>query len=96
MPYFAMFYDVVDDYVSRRAPFRQEHLALARAAHERGDLVIAGAFAEPADRALLVFKGPDSTIAEAFAAADPYVINGLVTKVTVRRWNVVVPAEPQP
>lgn len=31
MPYFALFYHVVDDFIARRTPFRQQHLALVRA-----------------------------------------------------------------
>src|SRR5580658_1849235 len=56
MGYFALFYDVVNDFVSRRTAYREEHLRLAREAHRRGELLLAGAFTEPADRALLVFR----------------------------------------
>jgi len=52
-----LFYDVVDDYVAKRAPFRAAHLELGRQAHARGELQLAGAFAEPADGAVLVFRG---------------------------------------
>jgi uncharacterized protein YciI len=85
-----LLYDVVDDYLSRRPAFRDEHLALASAAHERGELVLAGAFADPADGAVLVFRGPDRAVAEDFARADPYVRNGLVTTWRVREWSVVI------
>jgi uncharacterized protein YciI len=85
-----LLYDVVDDYISRRATFREEHLALASAAHERGELVLAGAFADPADGAVLVFRGPDRAVAEDFARADPYVRNGLVATWRVREWTVVI------
>ena len=88
--YFALFYDTVDDYLERRASFRTEHLALARAACERGELVLGGAFADPADQALLVFEGTDRSVAERFAAADPYVTNGLVKDWRVREWTVVI------
>ena len=85
-----LLYDLVDDYLDRRAPLRTEHLALARAAHERGELTFAGALSDPADMALLVFKGEDSAAAERFAEADPYVANGLVKQWRVRPWNVVI------
>lgn len=88
--YYALFYETVDDYVERRHPFREEHLALATAAHARGELVLGGAFTEPADAALLVFKGDGPEIVEAFVAADPYVRNGLVTKWRIRPWTVVI------
>jgi uncharacterized protein YciI len=90
MPYFALLYDVVDDFVARRAPFRAEHLRLAGEAHNRGDIVLAGALAEPADTALIIFRCAGKSVAEDFARRDPYVVNGLVKKWTVRPWNVVV------
>lgn len=90
MGYFVLFYDVVDDYVTRRAAFRQEHLRHAQAAVQRGELVLGGAFNDPVDRALLVFRGPDRLVAEEFARADPYVTNGLVTRWDVRSWTVVI------
>src|SRR5260370_20021835 len=90
MNYYVLFYEVVDDFVARRVPFRQEHLRLANAARERGEILFAGALAEPADGALIVFHVADKSKAEAFARNDPYVQNGLVKKWEVRPWNVVV------
>jgi len=90
MNYYALFYEVVDDFVARRTPFRQEHLRLANEARERGEVLLAGALADPADRALIVFHAADKSKAEAFARKDPYVVNGLVKKWEVRPWNVVV------
>ena len=90
MSYWILFYDVVPDYLDRRGQFRDEHLGLARAAHDRGELVMAGAFAEPADGAALVFKAADASVAEDFARNDPYVKNGLVTTWRVRAWTVVI------
>src|SRR6266852_5496427 len=91
MNYYALLYDLVDDMVNRRVPFREEHLRLAREARERGELVLAGALAEPVDRALLV---DDKSKVEAFALKDPYVVNGLAKKWEVRPWNVVVGNDP--
>ncbi len=88
--YLALQYDLVDDYLDRRREFRDEHLGLARAAHERGDLALAGAFNNPPDHALLVWSTDDRSVVEAFAEADPYVRNGLVRSWTVREWNVVI------
>jgi uncharacterized protein YciI len=90
--YLALQYDLVDDYIERRGEFRDEHLGLARAAHERGELALAGAFTEPADQALLVWSTEDRSVVEAFAEADPYVRNGLVKAWRVRDWNVVIGA----
>src|SRR5260370_37271947 len=93
MNYYALFYEVVDDFVARRAPFRQEHLRLANEARERGEILFAGALAEPAS-ALIVFHVEDKTKVESFARKDPYVLNGLVKKWEVRPSNVVVGHEP--
>jgi hypothetical protein len=91
--YYLMLYDVVDDFVNRRAPFRNDHLKLVRQAHERGELMLAGALSEPVDGAALVFRANDSLIPERFAREDPYVKNGLVKQWRVRSWNVVVGGE---
>ena len=88
--YLALMYDLVDDYLDRRPEFRDEHLGLARAAHDRGELALAGALADPSDRALLLWSTEDRAVVEAFAASDPYVLNGLVRSWRVREWNVVV------
>lgn len=92
--WYLLLYDVVPDYVERRAPLREEHLRLAHEAHARGELVLAGAHLDPTDEsfdgAVLVFKTSDPAVVHRFAEADPYVKNGLVTRQRVRRWNVVV------
>ena len=90
MKYFALFYDVVPDYITRRAQYRDEHLGLAREAHARGHLVLAGAMTDPADRALIIFRAPDASVIEEFVRKDPYVVNGLVTRWEIRAWNVVI------
>ena len=91
--HFALIYTVVDDYLERRGEFRAEHLSLASTAHERGQLLMAGAFAEPADGALLVFRADDASVVEEFAQSDPYVVNGLVSDYRIRPWTVVIGAE---
>jgi uncharacterized protein len=88
--HYILFYDVVDDYVEKRAKFREAHLQHARQAHERGELLLAGALADPVDGAVLVFQGSSPEPAEAFAKSDPYVINGLVRAWRVRKWMTVI------
>ena len=88
--HYLLFYDVVTDYETKRAPFRSLHLEHARRAVERGDLVLGGALAEPVDGAVLLFRGASRAVAGAFAAADPYVLNGLVLQWRVREWTTVV------
>jgi uncharacterized protein YciI len=88
--HYLLIYDAAPDYVERRGQFRAEHIALARAAHARGDLVLGGALADPVDGAVLLFRGDSPSAAEAFVVADPYVKNGLVTRWRIRPWSTVV------
>jgi uncharacterized protein len=90
MPYYALFYDFVDDFMTRRTAFREEHLRLARESHARGELVLAGALTDAPATALLVFNTTDPTPAENFARHDPYVKNGVAKAWRVRPWTVVV------
>lgn len=92
--HYLLFYEVVDDYVERRAAFRGVHLDHAWRAHERGELVLAGALADPVDGTVLLFKGDSPEVAEAFANSDPYVTNGLVSRWWVREWTTVVGNDP--
>lgn len=79
-----------EDHAVRREPYRADHLAHAQAAAGRGELLLGGAFAEPMDRAALLFSTADA--AHKFAEADPYVQNGLVKDWEVREWTTVVGA----
>ena len=88
--YLALKYELTEDYLERREPLRAEHLGLAREAAERGELVLGGAFTDPADEALLVWGTEDRSVVERFVQADPYVSGGLVSRWTIRSWNVVV------
>ena len=92
--YYMLLYEVADDFINRRAPFREEHLGMARAAQERGELFMAGALTDPVEGAALVFKTDDRTVAERFAENDPYVKQGLVKNWKVRQWAVVIGGEP--
>jgi uncharacterized protein YciI len=94
MAYFALFYDVVENFPAKRAPFRAEHLRMVQEAHDRGELLLGGALAEPADQALLIFRAADRSVPEAFARRDPYVVNGLVPRWSVRPWMQVIATQP--
>lgn len=88
--YLIVFYDYVENIIERRAPYREAHLALAQGYLDRGELILGGAFADPADGAAIVFKIDDRAKVEEFVRKDPYVINGLVTGWSIREWTVVV------
>jgi uncharacterized protein YciI len=88
--HYPLFYDVVPDYLERRAKFRKEHLDLCWEACGRGELILGGALADPVDGAVLLFQGDSPEVAERFAAADPFVRNGLVARGRVRPLTTVV------
>jgi hypothetical protein len=88
--HYILFYDVINDYVEKRAQFRDLHLKHARAAYDRGELVLGGALADPVDGAVLVFRGDSAEVVERFARSDPYVLNGLVKQWRVRKWTTVI------
>jgi uncharacterized protein len=88
--HYLLFYEVTEDYVSRRTQFRELHLKKAWEASERGELVLAGALANPVDGAVLLFRGDSPEVAEKFARTDPYVLNGAVKRWYVREWTTVV------
>jgi uncharacterized protein YciI len=88
--HFLLMYDAAPTYLQHRGEFRAQHLALAWEAQARGELLLGGALADPVDGAVLLFQGDSPAAAEAFAAADPYVKNGLVTRWRVRPWTTVV------
>jgi len=88
--HYLLFYEFTADYLERRGKYRAEHLQLAWDANERGELVLGGALADPVDSAVLLFNCDSRAVPERFAAADPYVKNGLVTRWHVRAWTTVV------
>lgn len=90
MSHYLLYYELPDDYITRRADYRDAHLGLAWAAHERGELVLGGALADPPDQAILLFKGDSPEVAERFARVDPYVTNGITRRWFVREWTTVV------
>ena len=90
--HYLLFYVPVADFQERRQPFRAAHLHHAREAVSRGELVLGGAFANPTDGAVILFRGESSAAAEQFAKSDPYVLNGVVQRWYVREWTTVVGA----
>ena len=89
--HFLLIYDVGQDFLARRAQYRDEHLALAWKAADAGALVLAGALEEPTAQAFLLFRG-SREVAKGFAQADPYVRHGLVRSWQVKQWHTVAGA----
>lgn len=90
MKHYLLFYEAGEEYMARRADFRDQHLRLAWQAHARGELLLGGALGNPVVGAVTLFRGESPAVAERFAQADPYVSNGLVKRWYVREWATVV------
>ena len=88
--HYLLHYQTSADYLEKRVMFRQEHLQLAWQAAQRGELLLGGALGEPIESAMLLFQVDDPAVIHAFAAADPYVINGLVSSYRILPWHTVV------
>lgn len=91
MKHFLLIYDYVPDYLERRTALRPAHMMLAKAAVDRGEMVLAGACTDDGPPiGVLMFKVDDRHVVEDFAKADPYVLQGLVTDWRVREWTTVM------
>jgi len=86
---YLLLYTYVEDMADRRGPHREAHLAAIRAERDAGRITMAGALGTPPTGGAIVWKGVTSDDIEAFTAADPYVVNGLVTAQRIERWNLV-------
>jgi len=92
MKHFVLFYDYPVDFRDRRAPHRPAHLEHCKASIARDELQLGGAFADDPPMGMLLFKGETAQVAEDFARADPYVLNGVVLSWRAREWVTVVGA----
>ncbi|MDQ0261464.1 YciI-like protein [Sinomonas atrocyanea] len=84
-------YTYADNYLESREQHRADHLRAGWESAERGELLLGGAVGEPPFKGLLIFTGENALdAAKAFASADPYVINGVVTSWTASPWTTVI------
>ncbi len=90
MKHFLLLYEYAPDYLEKRAAVRAAHLELAQASAARDELQLGGAVPGDDPFGLLLFKAETPDVAEAFARADPYTSEGVVTAWRVREWVTVV------
>ena len=89
--HFLLFYEKSPDHAEREKPLMAAHRKHLDAAVCRRELVLGGSLRQPIDgAAVLLFQADTVAIAEEFARADPYVVDGLVNRWTVRPWDIVV------
>ena len=89
--HYLMFYDVADDYAEKRMPFRAAHIAYARKAVARGDLVLGAPSRARPMGPCLCFAAPRRPSPKRLPPGS-YVVNGLVRQWRVREWTTVVGA----
>jgi uncharacterized protein len=68
--HYLLIYDLTPDYLEKRAQYRDEHLTLAWAASEAGELVLGGALKDPVNQAILLFAGDLPPFSQPFIAGD--------------------------
>lgn len=90
LKHFVLTYEAVPDMMDRRGPFREAHLAMLKNLVAAGKLELAGAMVSVPPGSMFVFRGETDADARAFAEADPYVVNGLITHWSVTEWTTVV------
>jgi hypothetical protein len=86
---YLLLYTYVEDMADRRGPHRDAHLANIRAEQAAGHITMAGALGTPPSGGAIAWTGVTPEDIERFTAADPYVVNGLVTSQRIERWNLV-------
>jgi uncharacterized protein YciI len=84
-----LLYDYVADIVKRRPAHRPAHLEAVTRWTADGRILVAGALGDPPTGAAILFSAEEPGDAEEFAAEDPYVRAGLVTRWRVVPWSIV-------
>ena len=93
MSNYILLYQYVENYLEARTPYRPEHIEKIKAHVARGQILMAGAFANPADGAVIVFKTDDKSVIEKFVEDDPYQQNGVVTGWSIHEWTLAIGGE---
>jgi uncharacterized protein YciI len=89
MPKFVLFYDSADDVRSRAPRFFAAHVARWKDFQSQGTLLMIGTFANAQDEgSMAIFTTREA--AEAFAKSDPFVLNGVVRRWSIREWNEAI------
>ena len=85
---YVMFYETAADGLEKARLHFPAHRARLDEFHARSVLLMAGPLVNPPDSALGVFTSREA--AEEFIQGDPFVLNGVVAKWTIREWNEVL------
>jgi uncharacterized protein len=89
MPKFVLFYESADDVRSKAPRHFPAHVARWKEFQEDGTLLMVGTFANPQEEgSMAIFTTREA--AESFAKSDPFVVNGVVRRWSIREWNEAI------
>jgi len=86
--YYTLTYQLAHDYIDKREPYRSLHFDHIQTYKDKNQFLMGGAF-DDQESALLIFNVDDAAVVEKFANTDPYVLNGVATSWSYRKWNMV-------
>ena len=83
---YVLLYQSAPDVMETAPVHYPAHSARLDEFHARGDLLLVGAFGDPAAQgSMAIFKSREA--AEEFVADDPFVRNGVVASHEIREWH---------
>ncbi len=84
--HYMLYYKLVPDILSRRIPYKDEHMAILHELSSRGLIFVGGEVVEGYP-AVFMFEGEDDALLKEWLARDPYFNNGLVEEY---RYNEII------
>jgi uncharacterized protein YciI len=87
---YALKYEYVENIVEKRTPYREAHIAHFMKQVQNGNIILGGSIDQPPTAGLTIVRNLTEKEVEQIAKQDPYVINGLVTKYTIKPFLAVV------
>ena len=89
MPKYVLLYESADDVLTKAPPHFPSHVARWKAFRDQGTLLMIGTFANPQEEgSMAIFTTREA--AETFAKSDPFVLNGVVRRWSIREWNEAI------
>jgi uncharacterized protein len=83
---YVLLYEPADDVLARAPAHFPAHKARLDAFHADGTLLMVGTFGDPqAEGSMAIFTTREA--AERFVAGDPFVLEGVVARWTLRDWD---------
>ncbi len=89
MPKYVLLYESADDVRSKAPLHFPAHVARWKTFQDQGTLLMIGTFGNPQEEgSMAIFTTREA--AEAFARSDPFVLNGVVRRWSIREWNEAI------